>query len=225
MAKESAAAKKKRLEAEAAAKAAPRDLLAEAVNARISNAPLMATEAEMDALLKDPRGPLVEFNVNMRSGDKLAFRATELGVQVKQAGGASQAAPPQAAWATPPATPVAPIPPAPPAPGAAAPPAPAAPGAKTFTFADGVPMPAPRRGGRGSTVYGFEQMDVGRSFFIPATDDNPNPAKRIASTVSSASSRLEPKKFIVRSIVTDEATGRAWNVPPGTKGAGVWRTA
>lgn len=224
MAKETAAAKKKREAAEAAAKAntaAPRNLLAEAINATNTGAPLMATEAEMDGLLKDPRGPLVEFNANMRQGDKIAFRATALGVSV----GSAPAAPAAGGWGAPQGGP-APQPQAPanPAPAAsqAAPSAPS--GTPKFAHAVGVPLPSPRRGGRGSTVYGFESMAVGASFFIPADGDNPNPAKRVASTVSSASDRLTPKKFIVRSVVTDEAMARAWNVAVGVKGAGVWRT-
>lgn len=217
MAKKPTAAEKKAA-AEAAKNAAPRDLLAEAVNALNTNTPLMATEAEMDALLKDPRGALVEFNANMRSGDKIAFRATALGVQVASNPAAN--APPAPAWGAPAGAP-APQAPAPQAPAPAAAPASGTP----RTFATGVPLPAPRRGGRGSTVYGFEQMEVGQSFFIGTTNDNPNPAKRIASTVSSASARLDPKKFIVRSVTVDAAMAAAWNVAVGTKGAGIWRTA
>lgn len=210
MAKESAAAKKKREAAEAAAKAAPaRNLLAEAVNALNTNTPMMATEAEMDGLLKDTRGPLVEFNNNMRSGDKIAFRATALGVQVNS----GQAPAPVAAWGAPGPAPAAPAPTPPATPAAAS----ANTGAKSYTFDAGIPVPAPRRGGRGSTVYGFETMETGQSFFIPTTADNANPAKRIASTVSSASARLDPKKFIVRSV-DETAQGRG-------KGARVWRTA
>jgi hypothetical protein len=224
MAKKPTAAEKKAAKA-AAATAAPRNLLAEAVNARNTNTPLMATEAEMHDLLVDPRGALVEFNASFKQGDKIAFRATELGMQVHAAGNATaQPAQAPAGWGTP--TPGA----TGPTPGVPIPPAGAAPPAGNgnrpkITFATGIPLPAARRGGRGSTVYGFETMDVGHSFFIPASDDNPNPAKRIASTVSSASGRLEPKKFIVRSITVDDAMSRAYGVPVGTKGAGIWRTA
>lgn len=222
MAKESAKAKKAREAAEAAAKAqagGTRNLLAEAVNARATNTPLMATQAEMAALLADPRGPLVEFNSNLVAGDKIAFRATELGMSVHANPGQAAApqAPASAAWGAPGGAP------APQAPAPAAP-APAPAGGKTFNFAAGVPLPAPRRGGRGSTVYGFEQMTVGQSFFVPTTTDNPNPAKRIASTVSSASARLEPKKFIVRSVIADATMAAAWGVAVGAKGAGIWRT-
>jgi len=202
----------------AASAAAPaRDLLAEAVKARTDNVPLMATEAEMAHLVNDPRGPLVEYNANMRQGDKIAYRATELGMNVHANPGGGAPAP-QAVWGAP--APAATVP----VPQASAPQASAPAGTKSYNFASDIPPPAPRRGGRGSTVYGFEVMNVGQSFFLPATGDNPNPAKRIASTVSSASNRLEPKKFIVRSVTVDENMAKAWNVPAGTKGAGIWRT-
>lgn len=213
-------AKKANKAAKAATGAAtPRNMLAEAVNALNNGGMVFATEAEMAHLTGDPRGPLVEFNKTVTDptdATKIAFRATALGKSVHETP-APVASP--AAWGAPA--------PAMPAPAPAA--APAAPagnsgGPKTYNFASGVPLPAPRRGGRGSTVYGFEAMHVGQSFFIGSTEDNPNPAKRIASTVSSASSRLEPKKFIVRSVTVDAAQSAAWNVPAGTKGAGIWRT-
>lgn len=215
MAKKPTAAEKKAAK-EAAKSAAPRDLLAEAVNALNTNQPLMATEAEMSALLHDPRGPLVEFNANFKQGDKIAFRATAFGKQVQEAGPQGQPQTQAPAWGAPAV--------AGPAPGQgpvftppAATQAPAATGTGKFTFQTGIPVPAPRRGGRGSTVYGFEQMEIGQSFFIDADTENPNPAKRIASTVSSASTRLEPRKFVVRSV---DETGQG-----GKKGARVWRTA
>lgn len=192
--------------AEAAAKTAGQ--LASAVNALNTNQAFMATEAEMSALLNDPRGPLVEFNPNMRNGEQVAFRATQLGVQ---AHASASAAPAAAGWGSP--SPSSPAPGPAPSQGSAQPVA----SSKSFTFDTNIALPAPRRGGRGSAVYGFEQMTVGQSFYIGATNDNPNPAKRIASTVSSASKRLDPKKFVVRSV-DETAQGRG-------KGARVWRTA
>jgi len=190
---------------------APRDLLGEAVAARASNVPMMATETEMSALVSDPRGPLVEFNNTVRDGDKIAYRATELGMQVH-----SQPQQPQntasTGWG-------APAPQAqqggfqPPPPSQQPAPQQTQQPTGNFQFDTGIPVPAARRGGRGTSTYGFEQMNVGQSFFIAETPDNPNPAKGIASTVSTASRRLEPKKFIVRTV--DEN---------GRKGARVWRT-
>ena len=199
-------AKRAKKPATAAAAAPARNLLAEAVQATNTGQPLMITEAEMAALTNDQRGPLVEFNPTMRNGELVAFRATALGVQVHQS---ASAQPAQAGgWGSP-----QPTPPAPKGRARATQPA----QAKAYTFETGIAIPAPRRGGRGSAVYGFEQMDVGVSFYIPSDNDNPNPAKRIASTVSSASKRLDPKKFVVRSV-DETAQGRG-------KGARVWRTA
>ena len=197
---------------------APVNLLAEAVKALNANTPFMATEADMAALLKDNRGPLVEYNAAIKDGDKIAFRATPLGSSVYTA---TQPAvnPTPAGWGPPAGAPA-------PAPNPAPNPAPATDGAKrgTYKFASNILPPAAARGGRGSTVYGFETMDVNQSFFIPATADNPNPAKRIASTVSSATKRLDPKRFIVRSVTANADMAGQWGVAEGQKGAGIWRT-
>lgn len=184
--------------------AAPRNLLAEAVSALLSNLPMPATKDEMAVLLNDQRGPLVEFNENATfDGGKIAFRATALGQQVHaasaqpQAGAAWGGAPQSVTTITPADVGKLPV------------------GGAGVKFDDNVPVPAPRRGGRGSGVYGFEFMNVGQSFYIAATADNPNPAKRIASTVSSATKRHAPRKFLVRSVTPENDIG---------KGARVWRT-
>lgn len=53
-----------------------------------------------------------------------------------------------------------------------------------------VPRPAKaKRGGHIKPVYPFDAMEVNHSFFVEATDDNQNPAKALASTVSSATRR------------------------------------
>lgn len=63
-------------------------------------------------------------------------------------------------------------------------------GAKpSFTVARDVPMPTAKRGGRSGTLYPFDSLEVGQSFFVAATNDKPNPAKSLASTVSSATAR------------------------------------
>lgn len=205
----------------AAASAAPaaqpaRNYLAEAVVALNSNTPLMVTHSEMASLLNDPRGALVEFNENVKDGDKVAYRATALGVQVASApppaaapGWGQPATAQPGAWGAPAGQPAPAAPPSNPSPSPS-------PRPSNIKFDSGIPIPAARRGGRGSAVYGFETMNVGESFFIAATADNPNPAKRIASTVSSATKRLEPKKFLVRSV-DETANG-------GGKGARVWRS-
>lgn len=82
----------------------------------------------------------------------------------------------------------------------------AAPVASAFALIDGAVLPA-GRGGRNANVYPFDAMNVGQSFFVPATDAKPNPAKSLASTVSSASKRLTPKKFSVKSVESGKAYG------------------
>lgn len=63
-------------------------------------------------------------------------------------------------------------------------------GAKpSFTVVTGVPIPTVKRGGRSGTIYPFDTLEVNGSFFVPATNDKPNPAKSLASTVSSATNR------------------------------------
>ena len=62
-------------------------------------------------------------------------------------------------------------------------------GKKMFVIEKGFNLPPSKRGGVKEDVYPFAQMEVGDSFFVPATDDKPNPAKALASTVSSATKR------------------------------------
>jgi hypothetical protein len=186
-------------------------LLSAAVAALTNGQPLMATHAEMAPLVNYEGGHLVECNEAVKDGDKVAWRASARGVEAHKAGwlGSTAAAPnPGAAGGfTAPAQSAAPAPAS----------APANSGPTTFTFDDGIPIPEPKRGGgRGSDAYGFEHMNIGQSFHIPATTENPNPAKRIASTVSSATKRLAPKAFIVRSVDEKDPKG---------KGARVFRTA
>lgn len=109
-------------------------------------------------------------------------------------------------------------------------------GNKGFALDAGVPLPTIRRGGRGGEVYPFDEMQVGQSFFVPSSESKPNPAKSLASTVSSATARyavpaedgstkanrkgeavpvmVEVRKFVVRSVEED-----------GVSGARVWRIA
>lgn len=185
-------------------------LLAAAVAAVQSNQVFYATKADMQGLIAHSNGQLVEYNENMKQGDKIAFRPTALGMQALASGAFGAPQPPAAPAPTPGPTWGQQAPQ-----GGTAPNAPAAAqtdGAapKTFNFESNVPIPTARRGGRGQNTYGFEQMNVGQSFFIPKSDDNPNPGKRVASTVSGATKRYAPKAFIVRSV---------------EGGARVWRTA
>jgi hypothetical protein len=112
--------------------------------------------------------------------------------------------------------------------------------ATAFAIEDGVKIPAIKRTGSATSVYPFDALAVGQSFFVPATEEMPNPGKSLASTVSSASKRYATengtrtinrrnkesgemeqvevpaydyeRKFMVRSVEED-----------GVKGARVWR--
>lgn len=56
-----------------------------------------------------------------------------------------------------------------------------------------VPLPNITRGGTSASKYPFDTLEIGQSFFVPATEDMPNPGKSLASTVSSASKRYATK--------------------------------
>lgn len=76
--------------------------------------------------------------------------------------------------------------------GAAAPVAEAPKATPTFNVVMNVPVPESQRGGnKGKSVYPFDTMAVGASFFIPATEEMPDPAKSLASTASSATRRYD----------------------------------
>lgn len=110
-------------------------------------------------------------------------------------------------------------------------PAPAAASKPSFAIEDGIEL-APISGrGRGGETYPFDKLAVGQSFFVPNSDDKPNVAKSLASTVSSATRRYAEE------IPGQTRTDRKGNVVPALKetrkfvvravdgGARVWRTA
>jgi len=104
-----------------------------------------------------------------------------------------------------------------------------APVATSFAIEDNVSMPTGSGRGRGGNVYPFDALEVGQSFFVPNSEDKPNAAKSLASTVSSATARfavpsedgatktnkkgetvpvmVETRKFVVRSV---EGGARVW---------------
>lgn len=91
-----------------------------------------------------------------------------------------------------------------------------------FKIEDSIPVPTISGRGRGGNVYPFDQLEVGQSFFVANSEDKPNAAKSLASTVSSATARyavpsedgatktnkagevvpvmVETRKFVVRSV-------------------------
>lgn len=58
-----------------------------------------------------------------------------------------------------------------------------------FVLEDNVAIPKSQRGGRRGEIYPFDKMAVGQSFFVAATAEKPEPAKSLASTVTSATAR------------------------------------
>jgi len=112
--------------------------------------------------------------------------------------------------------------------------------ASNFAIVADVAMPGASRGGRSTETYPFDKLEAGQSFFVAATEAKPNPAKSLASTVTSANERYaveiegetrvnrkgntvpatrQTREFAVRTV----EDGAPWGFP-GVKGAGVWRT-
>lgn len=116
----------------------------------------------------------------------------------------------------------------------------AAPTASEFAIEDGVAIPEANRGGGGGrkgprgSKYPFATMENGQSFFVPATEAMPNPAKTLASTASTAKKQfgaVTGTREITRKGETK--TVDAYNYTRGfivraveengVKGARVWR--
>jgi len=63
-----------------------------------------------------------------------------------------------------------------------------------FSIDDNIAVPAIRRASGGKpSIYPFDQLELGQSFFVPETEELPNPGKSLASTVSGASKRFATK--------------------------------
>ncbi len=137
---------------------------------------------------------LVETNADIRDGDKLAVRANEKGIALNNELNPAGGAP-------------------------------AAPAAVTMpsTFVTGAGfVPSAPRGGRGRSIYDFDGLAIGGFIFVPATAEKPNPAKSLASTVSSASKRSKPKVYRVQSVESGKVYGE-FTAP--ANGAVIYRAA
>lgn len=100
-----------------------------------------------------------------------------------------------------------------------------------FVIEDGIALAPVTGRGRGGETYPFDQLQPGQSFFVPNSEDKPNVAKSLASTVSSATRRYAEE------IPGETRVDRKGNVVPAIKetrkfvvravegGARVWRTA
>lgn len=152
----------------------------------------MHSEAEIAALTKEG---LVETNGEIRDGDKVAVRATEKGIALNNE--SNQGGTPAAAPAAPVQMPA------------------------NFVTGGGF-VPSAPRGGRGRSIYDFDGLDVGGFIFVPATEAKPNPAKSLASTVSSATKRSAPKVYRVQSVESGKTYGSF--VAPAN-GAVIYRAA
>jgi hypothetical protein len=125
----------------------------------------LATEKEAKELTD---GKLAEFNPEIRDGDKIAIRLTDEGLKAntEMNAPASNTGTDNGANTS------------------------TATAASSFAIIDGAALPSAARGGRNGPVYPFETLNVGQSFFVPATSDKPEPAKSIASTATSAAKRF-----------------------------------
>lgn len=122
----------------------------------------LATEKEAKELID---GKLAEFNPDIRDGDKIAIRLTDEGLNMANANNTDNSS--NTGNDT----------------GASA-------AASSFAIIDNAKLPSAARGGRNGPVYPFDDLNVGQSFFVPATADKPEPAKSIASTATSAAKRF-----------------------------------
>lgn len=112
-----------------------------------------------------------------------------------------------------------------------------------FKLVSDVPLPpVVRKFGAKAPLYPFASMEIGQSFFVPATIARPNPAKSLASTVASAMGRFseadgthvvikdgvsqtvakfkKTRQFALRQVDDGAVYGY-----PGVKGAAVFRVA
>jgi hypothetical protein len=124
----------------------------------------LATEKEAKELID---GKLAEFNPEIRDGDKIAIRLTDEGLKANSEMNASTN---NTADTGNTGT--------------------ASAAASSFAIIDNAALPSAARGGRNGPVYPFDDLNVGQSFFVPATADKPEPAKSIASTATSAAKRF-----------------------------------
>jgi hypothetical protein len=64
-------------------------------------------------------------------------------------------------------------------------------------------LPPSKRGNKGGgapTVYPFETMEIGQSFFVPVSEKHPDPVKTLGSTVSSANMRFAVKTGEMKTV-------------------------
>lgn len=106
----------------------------------------------------------------------------------------------------------------------------------SFEIEKGIPVPKTTRGGARTSAYPFDALELNDSFFIPASEKHPEPAKSLASTVSGATKRYDvlvpgetkevrnPKTQEVKTVPMTAHT-RIFKIKAVDGGARVWRTA
>ena len=197
-------------------------MLAKVAEATLDQTPgfAMVKNGATSAMLAE--AGLIELNGSMTEGDKIAARTTDKGLELYENGDSvgtvntdnQPADEPATNQGTQPMT--------------------------AFTIDNAVPVPAIKRSGATTSIYPFDNLEVGQSFFVPATEDMPNPGKSLASTVSSASKRYATETGTRELTRKNRKTGEqeTVNVPTydydrkftvrsveenGAKGARVWR--
>ena len=127
----------------------------------------------------------IQVNATMKNeAGSIATRASDAGIAFVQSQGATPASPEASGGFT----------------AAGSTETPSAPKFKVFAA---VTLPPVKRGGRKASEYPFDSLPVGGGFFVPATAEMDNPAKSLASTVSSASARYSkeiPGEFTERTV-------------------------
>lgn len=199
------------------------ELLAQAVQATKSGQVSVATKAELESLQRDG---LVEIGPQEKPGsNKFQFRATESGVRAFESengsGNGADGGPQGTGENTEPQ----------PQQNTQQPQT--ASNVKGFEIENNVPVPEKARRSGPSGKYPFDALEVGQSFFIPATDDKPEPWKSLQSTVAAAQ-----RRFAVEEGTRTDRNGKTVpNLKPtrifrldkdtknGKEGARVWRTA
>lgn len=192
------------------------NLLQQAVTATKGGAIPVATKAELEALQRDG---LIELGPQEKPGsNKFQYRATESGVRAfesENSGNNEQAPQPQQNTQQPQGQPQ------------------TVSNVKGFEIETGVPVPEKARRSGPSGKYPFDALEVGQSFFIPASNDKPEPWKSLQSTVAAAQRR----HAVEEGTRTDRNGKTVPNLKPtrifrldkdtknGQEGARVWRTA
>lgn len=89
-----------------------------------------------------------------------------------------------------------------------------------FVLETGVPIPTKRPRGLPDNPMRdfFDKMEIGVSFFVPATEADPDPGEKMNGIVSRMSKTLFPKKFTsFRQTTGDQKGVRVWRAPDLTE--------